>query len=319
MVCPPMPESPVDPRPPCGGDGPRSAPNGAKTPPASTFRAPRGHRVRRRRPQNGHRPPKADPIGRRGPGGRARAPRATCRRPRPPIRRGRRAGTRDRATPRGASDAGARARSEHGGGACRPGARYVRRAGAGRGSRSDRGRIPKKRRWISSSGHDRRAALRHNGPASASRLPGFLADPVGWATGGHRNRRPRARPHCCRRRPSPTTATGEPPTRQPRTGPTAVLGARRSPSGHPPPGRPTRPPSRPEPPPAGRRHRRCPLPRLRAPARRRPRCPLLPVDQPAARPGARPGKFGQVRVADGSRTARPPMRAGPIQHFLNTA
>ncbi|QBI55630.1 hypothetical protein EKD16_19335 [Streptomonospora litoralis] len=67
VFCPPMPESPAGPRPRCGGGGARGAPNGAKTPPTSTFRAPRGRRVRRGRPQNGHRPPKFHPIGRWGP------------------------------------------------------------------------------------------------------------------------------------------------------------------------------------------------------------------------------------------------------------
>ncbi|QBI52743.1 hypothetical protein EKD16_04680 [Streptomonospora litoralis] len=65
VVCPPMPEFPAGLPPRCGGDGARGAPNGAKTAPGATFRAPRGRRTRRRRPHNGHRAPKVHPIGRR--------------------------------------------------------------------------------------------------------------------------------------------------------------------------------------------------------------------------------------------------------------
>ncbi|QBI52173.1 hypothetical protein EKD16_01780 [Streptomonospora litoralis] len=179
-----MPELSAGSPPRRGGDGPRSAPNGAKTAPTSTFRASRDHGARRGRPQNGHRPPIAHPIGR-----------WSSRRPRPGVtsdvssppdpRSGGGPGPRERPRPRhtprppgGAGPVGTRRRRLPA-----PRARYVRRAGFGRGGRGDRGRIPKKRRRISSYGHDRRAALRHNEPASASRLPPRPRRP---RRGGHR-------------------------------------------------------------------------------------------------------------------------------------
>ncbi|QBI55856.1 hypothetical protein EKD16_20480 [Streptomonospora litoralis] len=144
------------------------------------------------------------------------------------------------------------------------------------------------------------------------------------------------------RAPPGSPASSPPPPHEP---PASTRTDDRGP-GHPPsslrlsgevrptPGRPTRPPSKPEPPlrrpppastrPVGHgrhptqsspplpthRHRRSPLPRPRDPTRHRPRCPLLPINQPGAR--QRQGQ-GQVRVADPSRTARPPMEAGPTQ------
>ncbi|QBI54941.1 hypothetical protein EKD16_15845 [Streptomonospora litoralis] len=86
----------------CCGGGARGAPNGAKSAPASTFRAPRGRCARRGRPQNGHRPPKVHPIGgwssrRPRPGAtsdassppapRFGAPPGACEHPRPPAAR----------------------------------------------------------------------------------------------------------------------------------------------------------------------------------------------------------------------------------------
>ncbi|QBI56521.1 hypothetical protein EKD16_23875 [Streptomonospora litoralis] len=193
-------------------------------------------------------PQKSTPSGGGAPGGDARAPRATCRRPRPPSRRttGPCGHPQPRHTARpaaGAGPAGTRRRC------LSTRARYVRRAGAGRGGRGDRGRIPKKRRWISSYGHDRRAALRHNGPASASRLPGVLAalrrppSPAGTRPDGHEPGPPppsaplrfsvkttrtpadqQGRP-ADRGRPPPTTATGGHPTRWARARPSTALGA----------------------------------------------------------------------------------------------
>ncbi|QBI54123.1 hypothetical protein EKD16_11700 [Streptomonospora litoralis] len=102
VFCPPMPEFPVGPPSRCGGDGARGAPNGANTAPASTFRASRGRCVCRGRPQSGHMPPKAHPIG----SWSARRPRPGATSdasspPGPPIRRA--TGPCGRSRPRGDS------------------------------------------------------------------------------------------------------------------------------------------------------------------------------------------------------------------------
>ncbi|QBI53938.1 hypothetical protein EKD16_10760 [Streptomonospora litoralis] len=134
VFCPLMPGFPAPPRPRCGRGGARGAPNGAKTPPTSTFRAPRGRRARRGRPQNGHRPPKAHPIGRWGP--RRQRPGATSDTSPPPVPDpARRRVVRAPATapPRGLRPA--RSRPQHGDTTPAHRRRYVRYAGPSGGDR----------------------------------------------------------------------------------------------------------------------------------------------------------------------------------------
>ncbi|QBI52090.1 hypothetical protein EKD16_01365 [Streptomonospora litoralis] len=158
---------------------------------------------------------------------------------------------------------------------------------------------------------DIRTGDRGSGPAAIV----AAAFPIDHPLPG-RPSRPHSRPEPPRRPPTPAgTRPGERGPGHP------LFPLPRSLRVRPAPGRPTkpttRPTARPTTKPPSRLERPSPRtatggsrsPRPAGPAATGPRCPLLPVDQPAAPPG-------QVRVADSSRTARPPMGAGSIQHFL---
>ncbi|QBI55990.1 hypothetical protein EKD16_21170 [Streptomonospora litoralis] len=254
VFCPPMPESPVGPRPRRGGDGARGALNGAKTAPGGQLfvRLVASAPAEAAR-KTGIGPQKSASSGGGATGGDAGAPRATCRRPRPPIRRT--FGPCGRPRPRPAARLPARAG---------PAGTRRRRLPAPAPAMTD---VPGAAAGIVAKIPKTPTGIRHTATivpplcdiTDTRPLSGPAPPLAGRATTGHRNRHLRPRSHCCRRR-LVGRATGGHPTRWARAPPRGALAA--------PPHAP--PPAVPAPSTAGPGPSSSPVPAAPHPSARRP-------------------------------------------------